>query len=312
MEVLYFLTSGTHRTLPLEELEALHEAYSCPLRTLSVHYNLVLAEGNYECSKITMKRSAFIKEMGKVCAICDETSCSWFEECAGRIRKRKLGGFEVPEVSVKLPEGEDKIYAIATEGFYIISKDPAKRLRGKSPRGPFFSPGSMDPLLARAMVNLARVKEGERLLDPFCGTGSIAHEAARVGAVPYCADLDPSMAYGSKINTEYLKLTCEHVLEDSASLPFRSSAFHAIATDPPYGRSVVSLAHGAEELLREFLSEASRVLKPSSWVVFAASTSVEVGDLLRGLPLRLNKCHVMRVHRSLARYVCTAYTGSKG
>jgi len=129
-----------------------------------------------------------------------------------------------------------------------------------------------------------------------------------LGAVSYCADLDPSMVYGSKINSEYLRLDVEHLIEDSAHLPFRSSSISAIATDPPYGRSVLSLAHSPEELLTDFLREASRVLKRGSWITFATSTSSNPYELLKNTSLRLNKCHVMRVHRSLARYVCTAYT----
>jgi len=52
------VTSGAHRTIPLEEIEALHEVYSCPLEVLSVHYNLVLAKASFECSKRIVERSA--------------------------------------------------------------------------------------------------------------------------------------------------------------------------------------------------------------------------------------------------------------
>jgi tRNA (guanine10-N2)-dimethyltransferase len=36
---------------------------------------------------------------------------------------------------------------------------------------PFFSPVSLHPRFARALVNLTQVREGDILLDPFCGTG---------------------------------------------------------------------------------------------------------------------------------------------
>jgi tRNA G10 N-methylase Trm11 len=38
--------------------------------------------------------------------------------------------------------------------------------------------GMLPPKLARMMVNLAQVKEGETLLDPFCGSGTVLMEAA--------------------------------------------------------------------------------------------------------------------------------------
>jgi len=256
-----------------------------------------------------MNRAAYIKEMGLVCAICDETSCDWFVDCEfHKLKKKKLGGLEEPELMIN-GRGEGTARLIVTEGFGVLGKGSVERKRGKSLKGPFFSPGSMDPLLARAMVNLSRAREGERFLDPFCGTGVIAHEASRVGAVSLCADLDPSMAYGSKINSDYLGLFCEHVLQDSAEIPLRSSSIAAIATDPPYGRSVVSLGHEVADLLISFLKEAARVLKPGSWLSFAMSVSLNPEDVMKEVPLRLNKCHVMRVHKSLARYICTAYTG---
>jgi len=305
------VTSGAHRTIPLEEIEALHEVYSCPLEVLSVHYNLVLAKASFECSKRIVERSAFVKEVGKVCAVCDEVACDWFEDCSfERLRFRKLGGLTPPRTrAFPTVPGAGEAIATAVEGFLIISKERALRRLGRSPKGPFFSPGSMDPLLARAMVNLSRVRPGERFLDPFCGTGVIAQEAWRVGALSFCADLDPSMVYGSRINAQHVGAEAEHVLQDSAQMPFRRSSFSAIATDPPYGRSVLSLGHSAEELLLEFLQEARRVLKAGSWVVFAASTSINAEEMIKRAFLKLNKCHTMRVHRSLARYVCTAYTG---
>lgn len=37
--------------------------------------------------------------------------------------------------------------------------------------------GMMPPKLAQAMINLAQVKEGQTVFDPFCGTGTILQEA---------------------------------------------------------------------------------------------------------------------------------------
>ncbi len=307
MEVLYFITSGAHRSLPFEELEALHQVYGCPYDLLSVHFNVAIARGKYDCSKKIMRRAAYIKEMGEVCAICDEVSCNWFADCKpGRVRAKKLGGLEVREVRLSL-DGNETVKVIYVEGFAIVGRNAITRAMGRSPKGPFFSPGSMDPLLARALVNLSRAREGKTFLDPFCGTGVIAHEASRVGALALCSDLDPSMAYGSRINTQHLGLSCEHLIADAVELPFKSSSIVAIATDPPYGRSVLSLGHEPEELMLEFLKEARRVLKPGAWIAFASSTGLDASSVVRRAGLRVNKCHVMRVHKSLARFLCTAY-----
>ncbi|MFH1429965.1 MAG: DNA methyltransferase [Candidatus Uhrbacteria bacterium] len=41
--------------------------------------------------------------------------------------------------------------------------------------------GMLPPKLARMMLNLARIPDGESVLDPFCGSGTILTEALRLG-----------------------------------------------------------------------------------------------------------------------------------
>jgi tRNA (guanine10-N2)-dimethyltransferase len=305
LEVLYFLISGAHKTLPVEEVEALHEAEGCPYKLLSVHSGLVLAEGDPNCSKRIAERSAFVKEVGVVYRIGDERGYVELKE--GKFSKLSVRRVEGSAVKVPPPEGSGVPgRAVVTEGFYVIGVKLSERKLKRTKKGPFFSPGSMDPLLARAMVNLSRVKKGAKLLDPFCGTGVFAVEASNVGATALCSDLDPSMCYGARINVEHLNAFAETLRADAAEMPFRSASIDAIATDPPYGRSVLSLGHGVEELLESFLVEAKRVLKSNSWITFATSSEVDAEDVVKRAGLRLNKCHVMRVHKSLARLICTA------
>ncbi|UXD22793.1 hypothetical protein IPA_08290 [Ignicoccus pacificus DSM 13166] len=306
METLYFVLSGAHRTIPFEEVRALHEAEECPLRVLSEHFGLVLAEGDPECSSRIMYRSAFVKEVGEVFAIGDDVGVSVFKDFqCSRYHLRKLGGLKVPRFE-DLLKGEGICRIVVTEGFYLIGRTLAKRKEGKSKKGPFFSPGSMDPILARAMVNLSRLKRGGTFLDPFCGTAVYAIEASKVAGRTYCSDLDPAMCYGGRINTQWAGVLGDNILSDSYYLPFRNSSIQAIATDPPYGRSVVSLAHRPEELLLGFLERAYEVLKPGSWIAFASSSKVNVPEVIASTSFELGRCHVQRVHRSLARLICTA------
>ena len=58
----------------------------------------------------------------------------------------------------------------------------------------FFHPGVMMPRLARALVNISLIRPGEKLLDPFSGTGGIVLEASLVGAYGIGSDIDPCMA----------------------------------------------------------------------------------------------------------------------
>ncbi|ALU11490.1 RNA methyltransferase [Ignicoccus islandicus DSM 13165] len=303
METLYFLISGYHRSIPVEEVIALHEAEGCPFQLLSVHNGLVLGRGDPKCSMRLTYRSAYVKEIGTVGYVSDGVSTTVLKELdCGKLKVHVVGGSEVPEVRL---EGKGTCRAIATEDFIVIGKELSKRAHGKSEKGPFFSPGSMDPILARAMVNLSRLKKGGTFLDPFCGTGVFVMEASKVAKLGLCFDLDPAMCYGGRINLKWAGALSDNALTDSFSLPIKSNSVDAIATDPPYGRSVVSLAHDPIELFASFLGEAERVLKPGSYVTFAMSSKVRVMDAIGTTNLKLMKCHVQRVHRSLARLICT-------
>jgi tRNA G10 N-methylase Trm11 len=62
--------------------------------------------------------------------------------------------------------------------------------------------GMMPPKLAQVMINLAKVKEGQTILDPFCGTGTILQEAL----------LNDYRAIGSDANGEQIA-KCKENLE---------------------------------------------------------------------------------------------------
>lgn len=73
--------------------------------------------------------------------------------------------------------------------------------------------GMLPPKLAQIIVNLAvadtRPKEGELLLDPFCGTGVVLQEAQMMGFDTYGTDLDPRMIEYSQTNLNWLHNTHE-------------------------------------------------------------------------------------------------------
>jgi tRNA (guanine10-N2)-dimethyltransferase len=68
---------------------------------------------------------------------------------------------------------------------------------------PFFQPGSMDPLLARALANIAGARPGRTLLDPMCGTGGLLAEGALVGADVVGIDAQYKMVRGATENLAY-------------------------------------------------------------------------------------------------------------
>ncbi|MFB6301302.1 MAG: methyltransferase domain-containing protein [Haloferacaceae archaeon] len=164
---------------------------------------------------------------------------------------------------------------------------------------PFFQPGSMAPLDARALVNVAGAAPDRRLLDPMCGTGGLLVEGGLVGARVLGADVQRKMVRGARENLRaYVGdgADVELLRADATSLPLRDDAVDAVVFDAPYGRQ--SKVVGGEGLVAGALAEAYRV----------APRAVVVGDR----PLRdaataagwtVETVHERRVHRSLTRHV---------
>lgn len=64
--------------------------------------------------------------------------------------------------------------------------------------------GMLPPKLAQTMLNLAGAQPGERILDPFCGTGVVLQEAALIGCAIYGTDISEKMIDYSRDNLAWL------------------------------------------------------------------------------------------------------------
>ena len=113
---------------------------------------------------------------------------------------------------------------------------------GRAPtERPFFQPVSLDPRQARLLISLAhrRTSETKTVIDPFCGTGGIAIEAALQDIETLSSDLDSRMVEGTlenlaSLGTQAIVENCD--VSEIASL-WGSRSDCAFVFDPPYGRS---------------------------------------------------------------------------
>jgi tRNA (guanine10-N2)-dimethyltransferase len=120
----------------------------------------------------------------------------------------------------------------------------------------------MDPLTARLMVNLARVKPGDKVLEPFIGVGAIAVEAEGIGAYVVGVDIDIDLLKAARSNTN-----ADLIHGDARLLPLRPG-FDAAVGDPPYGR--LSIVEGEVKKLLYAVAEAlPGLVKPGGRVVLA-------------------------------------------
>ncbi|HVL47864.1 MAG TPA: TRM11 family methyltransferase [Candidatus Thermoplasmatota archaeon] len=167
---------------------------------------------------------------------------------------------------------------------------------------PFFSPVSLHPRHVRALVNLARVKPGDLVYDPFSGTGGMLLEAALVGARIVASDVDARMVEGTRITLAHFGLAADatYVAADVGRMREVAPRVDAIVTDPPFGRAASLQREPIEDLYERFFAGAADVLAPGGRVAatYPSEALARVGE--RHLDLEL--LHPWRVHKSLTRW----------
>ncbi|MET1129090.1 MAG: hypothetical protein ABWW70_07205 [Thermoproteota archaeon] len=184
-----------------------------------------------------------------------------------------------------------------------------RRLNARRPsKRPFFYSGSLDPRLARALVNLSRPRPGDLYLDPFCGSGGFAIEAADMGLITLCGELDERLSKGALANVSFYGggSHTDVVVWDARFTALRDNSIDAVSTDPPYGRSVSTRGVPLETLFLGFLEEVARVLRRGRYISSAAPHWVDVEELVEKAGLKPVELHYMRVHGSLTRKVIVA------
>ena len=173
---------------------------------------------------------------------------------------------------------------------------------------PFFQPGSMDPMYARALVNVAGARPGARILDPMCGTGGVLIEAGLVGADVVGSDAQWKMVRGAHENlsaaldggegTGEVAAVGEFDLAraNATRLPFADESFDAAVFDAPYGRQSKVVGDLAD-LVTDALGEARRI---APRCVLVADREWDEAAAAAGWTVEDRFSH--RVHRSLTRY----------
>lgn len=170
----------------------------------------------------------------------------------------------------------------------------------RMPHLPYQRPVSLPPRRARAAVNLAAVRPGDRVVDPFVGTGALLLEAALLGARVSGVDRDADMVRGTLRNLTEFGVSAEALHVGDAGSPFAppdGGLWDAVVTDPPYGRASGSGGEDPEGLIGRVLPAWAPFLAPGARVTVVLpggpdplrppwQRTVEVPD---------------RVHRSLTR-----------
>ncbi len=216
------------------------------------------------------------------------------KKCGGILTRGRVVDLERPDVPVRILVS-DRLHFYIND-FQIDRKQFDVRKAGERP---FFSPVSLHPRYARTLVNLTRVRRGQTLLDPFCGTGGILIEASMIGARVLGSDIAEDMAGGCIANLNHFHAPFERIdVSDIGDIASVFGKVDAVATDPPYGRSASLWKEGKSSLYGRAMDA----------FVDTVRTGGRVGVVFPGPldhvrdELELTESHVQRVHRSLSRH----------
>lgn len=171
-----------------------------------------------------------------------------------------------------------------------------------------FSPVSLHPRRAAALLHLARVPPGGRVLDPFCGTGAFVLEAALEGYQALGSDLDPFMVQGtlqSLADNGPTPLDGTILEADIARVPDLLGPVDGVVADFPYGRASSSHDEDLAALYDRAFAAFRHLLPPGGHVVVGCAQPELLPGLARHGFAEMER-HAERVHKSLTRHFVVA------
>lgn len=214
--------------------------------------------------------------------------------------KNRVVNLTNPDIQIRVLITESKIYV----GLKIVEMDRSQFEKRKVQYRPFFSPISLHPKLARALVNLSMIRKNDTLLDPFCGTGGILIEAGLIGANVIGVDIEEKMIEGCEKTLDFYKIkNYELVCSDIGEIKNYISYVDSIVTDLPYGKSTTTKGENLRRLYDRAFESISNVLKKKGIAIVGLSNKdmISIGEKY----FSLTDKHEYRVHGSLTRYFLT-------
>ena len=320
--------SGEHPTLPRAEALAALEAEGVRLRTVSASSQVLRVDATGPVLRA-------VARLGLAHVVCEELAEGDLPDLREAARTYDLGGktFRAraralgPRFDRKAVEGslgadfgrtgrvdltapEVEFRVLVGETFLlgrVVHRVDRRGLEArKVTRRAFQRPITLHPKLARALVNLSRVPVGGLVADPFCGTGGVILEAARMGLRPVGADLRRTMVSGARDSLRALGTEAPLVVADAGHSPWRPGSLDGIAADPPYGRAATTSGEPTLALYDRAFAAFDDLLPRGRHVavILPNDAAVDVGERRWELVER----HAVRVHRSLTRNFCAFLT----
>ena len=245
-------------------------------------------------------KSTFSVRVSRLFGSSEHINKTHLERELGRIIKSSL-----PLMKVDLKHPDKQFIGISDIDHFFFGLKKISRninsLKSRTPKlRPALHPSTIDPMLARCFINLARAKTDRILLDPFCGVGGILIEGGLIGCQVVGSDLDYRMINKANTNLKHYGVKYTSLLiADSMMCPYDN--VNSIATDPPYGRGSSTMGMRPKKLIKEFFIEVNRILSRDGHLCIASPINVNIKNIGLDIGLNIVESHVMRVHKSLVR-----------
>ncbi|NYT06567.1 MAG: methyltransferase domain-containing protein [Methanomicrobiales archaeon] len=311
---LLFELSGEHPGLPAAELECVGRVVDRACQVAVADVPDPAAASRLSLTHVVMEYLGECRaDREAVAGMLNELALASEVPFAARVKKiqgtaiaasqldleRLLGTCIAGPVSLSRPAAEYRLVCSGERCFLgrvLFRTDRGSYAYRNPMRRPFFHPGVMMPILARALVNLSRAGAGERLFDPFCGTGGVLLEGRLLGMEVLGSDMDPAMLAGCRANLPDAEL----MRADATDLPLRDGSVDAVVTDLPYGQSVCIRGSDMDRLYDASLAEIRRVLRPGRRAVVVTHRDIgaHAGNYFRSAA-----AFEQRVHKSLTRRI---------
>lgn len=339
-----FLLSGEHPEIPKEEVKATLEALSAPYSTIKEMRSCLLLDMSVsrDLFENLAERLSFTRSFGRVLAIIHASDFPMLlselepPELSGRFRVRgvRIGGccrqigryelesklgewilraskgakvdLENPDVEVIAILTSDHVVVYLKEGEVDRSMFKVKEVAAR----PCVHPASMGPTLARAMVNLARTRRGDVVLDPFLGVGGIALEVLSIGARLIGVDIDEKIVVQAKNNMMAYGFLDGYSFRVGDALKLElEEKVDRIVTDPPYGRMSSSRGYAPRELVSRFISRIPEYLKSGGWFSVSVPAEFLSPREFEEVGVESIRWFDLREHRSLTRRIWVGKLG---
>lgn len=327
-----FELSKDHKTIPLSEVLACLKAENINYNILDSNEDVIVinTDAKYEKIKTINNRLSYTYYVDEFLFSCSPIS----EEIKNFALKKPVknkGSLAVKYKNrSKTIDSQSVVKSLAdiyTQDRKVSLKDPDIEIRGvitdstvyvglklfelnrsqfenrKVQFRPFFSPISLHPKLARALVNLSCIQKDGVLMDPFCGTGGILLEAGLINARVVGSDIEDKMIEGCKKTLEHYNIKNYQLFcSDVGDIEKNVNKIDAVVTDLPYGKSTTTKGEEKNLLYQRAFENISNVLKQKGRAVIGLANQdlISYGEEY----LSLIEKHEFKAHKSLTRYFC--------